>query len=158
MVGSQGGEFIFELAPKVVPDQEVSVDDLKQTIAKLKQENQSLKLQLAKMSVQANTVEQKSTLITGISYTQRKSKADIIHRKALALYKNKQYKKALIELELALNYLPNSANVVNDYGFILFRDGQYQKAQSWLEKTIELDARRTSVSYTHLTLPTIYSV
>lgn len=145
MVGSQGGEFIFELAPKVVPDQEVSVDDLKQTIAKLKQENQSLKLQLAKMSVQANTVEQKSTLITGISYTQRKSKADIIHRKALALYKNKQYKKALIELELALNYLPNSANVVNDYGFILFRDGQYQKAQSWLEKTIELDARRTSV-------------
>jgi peptidoglycan/xylan/chitin deacetylase (PgdA/CDA1 family) len=145
MVGSQGGEFLFELAPRPLIDKELSISDLKQTIANLKRENQALKLKVANTSAQPISAEPKSTLITGISYKQRKSTADLIHRKALTLYKNKKYKAALVALEKALNYLPSSANIVNDYGFILFKDGQYQKAQSWLEKTIELDAKRTSV-------------
>lgn len=145
MVGSQGGEFLFELAPKPTVEKELNINELNQIIANLKRENQALKLKLAKSTPEQISSQPNKTLITGISYKKRKSKADLIHRKALVLYKNKQYKEALIELELALNYLPNSANVVNDYGFILFRDGQYQKAQAWLEKTIELDANRTSV-------------
>lgn len=145
MVGSQGGEFLFELAPKKLSIKEPSLHDLKQTIVSLKRENQALKLRLASTSEQPSSSAVKSSLITGISYKQRKSKADLIHRKALKLYKNKKYKQALTALEQALNYLPNSANVVNDYGFILFKDGQYEKAQPWLEKTIELDAQRASV-------------
>jgi len=145
MVGSQGGEFLFELSPRVESVKALSIDELKQAIANLKRENQALKLQLTKTTDQPNSLTRQSNLITGISYKQRKSQADVIHRKALKLYKNNQYKQALVELEQALNYLPNSANVVNDYGFILFRDGQYAKAQPWLEKTIELDAKRASV-------------
>jgi|GEM_PF-3575950 len=144
MIGSQGGDFLFELFPKKTANTEPTINDLKQTIAKLKRENQALIFKLANPSEEPNSVERKNTLIAGISYKQRKSKADLIHRKALDLYKNKQYKEALNALKVALNYLPNSANIVNDYGFILFKDGQYKKAQPWLEKTMELDAKRTS--------------
>lgn len=145
MVGSQGGEFLFELSPNKIANKEPSVTELQQVIVRLKRENQALKLKLTANEHQEKLLSPKSTLITGLTYAQRKSSADKIHRKALTLYKQKRYKQALSTLKEALNYLPNSANIVNDYGFILYQDGQYKKAQPWLEKTMELDARRTSV-------------
>ncbi|MDN3649294.1 polysaccharide deacetylase family protein [Reinekea marina] len=149
LVGSEGGEFLFELAPVNISDASLSEEErLKAEILKLEKENIILKRQIAELSntqIAHNLVRGSLEDISQLSLTQRKLKANEHHGKGLKFYTEKDYKNALSELHTALMYNPSNPGITNDYGFVLFRDKQYKQALFWLEKTIELDAKRIPV-------------
>lgn len=148
LVGSQGGEFLFELAPVNLSDASLSeAERLRAQLLELQKENAALKQQLAELT-NAQAVQSEEALketVSQLTLTERKLKANEYHAKGLERYREQDYKNALAALKTALAYNPTNPGLVNDYGFILYRDGQYEQALFWLEKTIELDADRIPV-------------
>lgn len=149
LVGSEGGEFIFEL--EVIAGEEASEEErLRNRIATLEKENVALKQQVAQLSLGGSSA---SPLVasrgqvntTELTYAKRVLKANNLHAQGLKAYKQKNYPEALSLVHQALQFNPASASIVNDYGFILYRDGQFETALHWLEKSIELDPERRPV-------------
>ncbi|MBU2862988.1 polysaccharide deacetylase family protein [Reinekea forsetii] len=149
LVGSEGGEFLFELAPVNISDDTLSEEErLKAEILKLEKENISLKQKIAELSnssVTHNFVRGNVEGLNQLSVVQRKLKANEYHGVGLSAYRDKDYPAALSALHTALIYNPSNPGITNDYGFVLFKDEQYKQALFWLEKTIELDAKRIPV-------------
>ncbi len=149
LVGSEGGEFLFELAPVNLSDAALSeTDRLKAEVLKLEKENAVLKQTIAQLTNKqlAHNVERGiADEITTLSVSKRKLKANEYHAEGLKLYQAQDYKKALEALHKAMLYNPSNPGITNDYGFVLFKDKQYAEALFWLEKTIELDAKRIPV-------------
>lgn len=148
MVGSEGGEFLFELAPVNISDASLSEEErLKARILELQKENAALKHQLAQLTDAQATSDQQAleNVISQLSLTERKLKANEYHAQGLKYYREQAYDAALDAIKTALAYNPSNPGIVNDYGFILYRNGQLEESLYWLEKTIELDADRVPV-------------
>jgi len=148
LVGNEGGEFLFELAPVNLSDASLSEEErLRAQLLELQKENATLKQKLAELT-DAQTTQAQQALedtVSQLSLTERKLKANEFHAQGLKHYRDQDYKSALSALKTALAFNPTNPGLVNDYGFILYRDGQYEEALYWLEKTIELDADRIPI-------------
>ncbi len=147
LVGSEGGDFIFELSSDDTENDFLTEEQkLRNALAELQKDNAALKQQLALSQTGGNTkIAQRGSDLSSMSPSQRKNKANELHRKGLDLYKENDFEQALQTMRLAINYNPSNVGVVNDYGYVLYRDKQFEKALSWLEKTIEMDAERVPV-------------
>lgn len=150
LVGSEGGDFIFELAPLPIKEggEMSELQRVKNALVSAQKENAVLKQQLAAMLSNASpeiAVRGSHEVVNTLSPAVRKKMANQLHEEGLALYKNKNYKDALAKISQALAYDPSNVTIVNNYGFILYKDQQYKNALAWLEKTIEMDADRMPV-------------
>ena len=160
LLGSEGGEFVFELK---APEEDISstptsdlvpiekYTKLEREIQQLTEKNNALQLLVASLQSQTNNSMpvNRSQLSSGrfnhISPKERKKKSLQHHKDGLDQYRNKQYDAALVNLKTAVELNPTDPSIVNNYGFVLFKAGQYQESLTWLEKTIELEPKRTVV-------------
>ena len=78
--------------------------------------------------------------------------------KGLALYKQGKYDEAIQSYDKAIEIDPQDTDAWINKGLALYYQGKYDEAIQSYDKAIEIDPQYAPVSYTHLTLPTIYSV
>lgn len=146
LLGSQGGDFIFELATKVPVDTELSeIEKLRQDLAAVKQQNVALRQQLddATRGYTAQNTRGDQPLL--LAPKERKAKALRLHNAGMEYYKKGDYSSSLTEIRKAMAFNPSNPTIVNNYGFILYKSEKYEESLKWLEKTIELDPKRTVV-------------
>lgn len=163
LLGSAGGEFIFELKPKIKPATEKTdakpsgkhakaLQALQQELAKIREHNNILQLELASLrsqtantAVRSRTGNMNSSQYNHLPPKERKSLSLKHHKTGLALYKKKQFKQSLEKLKLAVELNPTNSSIVNNYGFVLYKAEKFEESLIWLEKTIELEPKRTVV-------------
>jgi peptidoglycan/xylan/chitin deacetylase (PgdA/CDA1 family)/uncharacterized caspase-like protein len=152
MVGSEGGEFLFELQPEALTTATPPVDkrtaQLNSELDTLQKEISSKQTELLKLqqSVQAETI--KLALLRGSKTSapavpvRGTPKAYDLDRQARDLFREKKYDEALEKSQEAVGLKPNDPILLNNLGFLYYAAGRYTDALPYLEKTLQLDPKR----------------
>jgi peptidoglycan/xylan/chitin deacetylase (PgdA/CDA1 family)/uncharacterized caspase-like protein len=147
MVGSEGGEFLFELQPEALTNAPAPVDGKS---AKLNGELETLQKEVAakqaellklQQSVQAETVKL-AQLRGSAPAAVPAPRAYDLDRQARDLFRAKKYEEAVAKSQQAVAQKPNDPILLNNLGFLYYWTGQYDKALPYLEKTLQLDPKR----------------
>jgi len=154
MVGSEGGEFLFELQPEALTTAAPAVDNRTaqlngqlETLQKEVSAKQAELLQL-QQSVQAETVKLAQLRGAGKPAPASRgpapagSKAYELDRQARDLFRAKKYDEALQLSQKAIALKPNDPILNNNLGFLYYSAGKYNEALPYLEKTLQLDPKR----------------
>jgi peptidoglycan/xylan/chitin deacetylase (PgdA/CDA1 family)/uncharacterized caspase-like protein/regulator of sirC expression with transglutaminase-like and TPR domain len=160
LVGSEGGEFVFELHPETEAlsqlsaqlDQEAiqlnaRLDQIRKDIAAKTARNAELKRQIAA----AQSQPPPPALPSGpalVAPRVKDSAAAHLNR-GDALFKEKRYQEALDEFLAAAKLDPKNALAANNAGFIYSRLQRSEESIQWTKKAIEIDPKR-SVAYQNL--------
>jgi peptidoglycan/xylan/chitin deacetylase (PgdA/CDA1 family)/tetratricopeptide (TPR) repeat protein len=153
MVGSEGGEFIFELQPEALTTATPPLDNrtaqLNSELDTLQKEISSKQSELLKLqqSVQAETVKLallrgSNTPVPTAPAVRGAPKAYDLDRQARDLFRAKKYDDALQKSQQAVGLKPNDPILLNNLGFLYYAAGRYSDALPYLEKTLQLDPKR----------------
>jgi len=154
MVGSEGGEFIFELQPEALTTATPPIDkktaELNGELETLQKEVAAKQAELLKLqqSVQAETV--KLAQLRGgapampVSVTRAAATRGPydLDRQARDLFRAHKLDEALQKSQQAVTQKPNDPILLNNLGFLYYAAGKYQEALPYLEKTLQLDPKR----------------
>lgn len=156
LVGSEGGDFIFELKHESefldanstqLGDDAIRVNSelerlRAENLAKT-QENEKLRAQLA--AIQTESAHAKPALSRSPAAPGRQS-AFALNDDGMRLYKERKYEEALEKFKAAAGMDAKSALFANNAGFVLYKLERFEEAAQWFEKAIELDPNR-AVAY-----------
>ena len=155
LVGSEGGEFVFELQPEALTARSPQLDSqgmqLNAQLEKLQSEIAAKQAELLKLqqSIQAETTKLAQVTRSGgappppvTAPSKAKAKANELHRQGLQLYREKKYDEAIAKLEAGVQLKPDDPVLVNNLGYLYYVVGRYDDAVTYLEKTLTLDPKR----------------
>jgi peptidoglycan/xylan/chitin deacetylase (PgdA/CDA1 family)/uncharacterized caspase-like protein len=152
MVGSEGGEFIFELQPEALTTATPPIDrktaQLNGELETLQKEVAAKQAELLKLqqSVQAESVKLAQLRGAGkpLPVTTRSAtpKAYDLDRQARDLFRAKKYDEAVANSQQAIAQKPNDPILLNNLGFLYYAMGKYDEALPYLEKTLQIDPKR----------------
>jgi len=158
MVGSAGGDYVFELkggagflseATENAGEQEVALnrklDTLQQEIEEKRARNLKLQKELAnvKAMLEANAASQARN-----SHYNRARSVEL-NETGLKQYRSKDLDAALKSFLEAARVDPSYSEATNNVGFVYFQLKRYRESVDWLEKTTLLDPKR-AVSWLNL--------
>ena len=150
MVGSEGGEFIFELKPQALTAMTPQLDSkersLNDQLASLEHQVAAKQAELLKLQ---QSIQAESTRLVQLGHGEpaaspkpRQARAYDLDRMALQFYREKKYDEALKALQQAVELKPQDATIMNNLGFLYYKLGRFEEARSTLEKTLTLDPNR----------------
>ncbi len=167
LVGSEGGEFLFELQPEPITSTTEQLNghglELNQRLASLEKQIAARQDELLRLqqSIQAETAKlaqmahgQTPAPAGGAAVTQaavttvrppaksKGARAYDLDRAGLELYREKQYAAAEEKFRAAVDLKPGDAVLMNNLGYIYYVMGRYDDALPWLEKTLAADPKR----------------
>jgi tetratricopeptide (TPR) repeat protein len=148
LVGSEGGDFIFDLkhdSEFLSANSNQLSDDairLNTELERLRSQNEDLRQQLA--AVQAQQAKQASRVGAPATET-----ALMLNDEGMRLYKEKNYAEAAAKFIGATQLDPTSALAANNAGFAFYKQEKYDEAIQWLNRAIEIDPRR-AIAYMNL--------
>ncbi len=154
MVGSEGGEFIFELQPQPLSAEgkpnpraaELSeqLSSIQKQIAAKQEEllklQQSIQAQSQKLA-QGGTRSSSEAAVPAAPVSAPVRAYDL-ERQGLALLREKKNEEALKKFQAAVQLKPGDALLLNNLGYMYFAIGRYDEALSYLQKTLAIDPRR----------------
>jgi tetratricopeptide (TPR) repeat protein len=159
--GSEGGEFVFELAA----DAEFLNPETKQLDTRAVALNRTITARMEGLKRDANrnpsagkaaplqvTVQAldggTTRLVTGkaVPLSSRKA-AQRAAEQGLRLYRETRYAEAEIEFTKALKLRPDFALAANNLGFVFYKLNKYAEAARWFENTIRMDPSRAIAYY-----------
>jgi peptidoglycan/xylan/chitin deacetylase (PgdA/CDA1 family)/tetratricopeptide (TPR) repeat protein len=157
LVGSGGGDFIFELkheteflnsaSPQLGEDAirtNAQLEGLHAEILEKTKQNEELKRQLAA----AQAMLQKQQKQPAAAPTAANS-APSLNDEGVRLYKEKKYDEAAAKFLQAAKLDPKKPLFANNAGYAMFRAGKYAESALWLEQAIALDPNR-AIAYINL--------
>jgi tetratricopeptide (TPR) repeat protein len=159
MVGSEGGEFVFELQPELLtarsPQMDSQAMQLDNQLSALRGEIAARQDELLKLqqSIQAETARLALVTRSGgtpppspaASPPKGKTKASQAHnldKQGLQLYREKKYDEALEKFQGAVALKPDDPALLNNLGFIYYVLGRYDEAVTHLQRTLDIDPKR----------------
>ena len=151
LVGSEGGEFLFELQPEpltsMTKQQDGKAMQLNQTLASLEKEieakqKQLLQLQASIQSESAKLSKTQGVPVAGQPAKSTPGKAYALDRSGLQHYRAKQYAEAERDFKAAVSLKPADAVLLNNLGFLYYTIGRYDDALTYLTKTLAADPDR----------------
>jgi peptidoglycan/xylan/chitin deacetylase (PgdA/CDA1 family)/TolA-binding protein len=159
LVGSEGGEFLFELQPEPLTSMTKQLDGhglqlteqlsaLQKEIAAKQEEllrlQQSIQAQSAKLGQMtrsgASTAQASAVTVAGAS--SKSARAYDLDRQGLQYYRQKQYELAEQKFRAAVQLKPQDPVLLNNLGFIYYVMGRNDEAVTYLEKTLVADPHR----------------
>ena len=157
LVGSEGGEFLFELQPQSLTSQSPQLEGqamkLTEQLSTLQKaiaakQDELLKLQ---QSIQSETV--KLAAVTRSDAKPKPVRAYDLDRQGQQLYREKKYDLALQKFQAAVALKPNDPVLINNLGYIYYAMDRYDESLTWLQKTLAIDPKRKEA---HLNLGDLY--
>jgi len=150
LMGSEGGEFIFELKPQALSSSTEQLDaqslKLSAKLDTLEKEIGSKQAELLKLqqSIQAETTKlaQMGKSTATRSAAASKPKAYELDRQGQQLYREKKYTEAEQRFKAAVEMKPNDPVLLNNLGFLYYAMGRYSDAVTYLQKTLAIDPKR----------------
>jgi len=155
MVGSEGGEFLFELQPEALTTATPQVDNktaqLNGELETLQKEISAKQAELLKLqqSVQAETVKLAQLRGTAAAApvpvanpNRGGARPYDLDRQARDLFRSKKYDEAVQKSQQAVALKPNDPILLNNLGFLYYAAGRYDEALPYLEKTLQIDPKR----------------
>ncbi len=159
LVGSEGGEFLFELQPEPLTSATKQLDgqalalneqlsSLQKEIAAKQEEllrlQQSIQAQAAKLAqaTRGRETEPAPSVATVVPGKSKAVRAYDLDRQGLQLYRQKAYDQAEEKFRAAVQLKPNDPVLLNNLGFIYYVLGRDDEALNYLEKTLALDPHR----------------
>jgi peptidoglycan/xylan/chitin deacetylase (PgdA/CDA1 family)/uncharacterized caspase-like protein len=154
LVGSEGGEFLFELQPQALSSATADVDKrsvkLNEELSILQKEIASKQAELLKLqqSVEAETVKLSQVrgaaapAVTRGVPKPKSAQAYDLDRQARELYREKKYDQAVEKSKQALDLKPGDPVLLNNLGFLYYSMGRYDDALTYLERTLQADPKR----------------
>jgi peptidoglycan/xylan/chitin deacetylase (PgdA/CDA1 family)/tetratricopeptide (TPR) repeat protein len=145
LVGSEGGEFIFELKPQALSSSTEQLDaqslKLSAKLDGLEKEIGAKQAELLKLqqSIQAETAKLEQM---GKAAAPARPKAYDLDRQGQQLYREKKYAEAEQKFKAALELKPNDPVLLNNLGFLYYAMGRYDDALTYLRKTLAIDPKR----------------
>jgi peptidoglycan/xylan/chitin deacetylase (PgdA/CDA1 family)/tetratricopeptide (TPR) repeat protein len=157
LVGSEGGEFVFELQPELLTSHSTQLDSkamqLNEQLTGLEKEIAAKQAELLKLqqSIQAESNKLAQVTRSGgapaapaIAPPAKKPPTPgyLLDSQGLELYREKKYDEALQKFQAAVALRPDDPVILNNLGFLYYVTGRYDEAVQNLEKTLALDPRR----------------
>ncbi len=148
LVGSEGGEFVFELQPELLTARSKQEDpkamELNQQLSGLEKEIAAKQAELLKLqqSIQAESAKVAQPAKSAAPPVNQPSPAYELDRQGLELYRQKKYDEALKKFQAAAALRPGDPVIVNNLGFLYYTVGRFDDAVSNLRKTLTLDPKR----------------
>lgn len=154
LVGSEGGEFLFELQPQALtattPQLDSKASQLTEQLSTLEKAIAAKQEELLKLqqSIQAETTKLASVRGAASPPPVTKSpatkglRAYDLDRQGQQLYREKKYPEALEKFTAAVQMKPRDPVLLNNLGFIYYAIGRYDDAVATLQKTLDLDPKR----------------
>jgi peptidoglycan/xylan/chitin deacetylase (PgdA/CDA1 family)/uncharacterized caspase-like protein len=157
MVGSEGGEFVFELQPEMLTSRSPQMDSqamhLNKQLNTLQEEITAKQAELLKLqqSIQAETTKLAQVTRSGAAQlvpaappkTRTKAnQAYDLDKQGLQLYREKKYQEALEKFQAAVELKPNDPVLLNNLAFLYYAMGKYPEAVANLQKTLQIDPKR----------------
>jgi tetratricopeptide (TPR) repeat protein len=162
MVGSEGGEFVFELQPELLTARSPQMDSqamqhdkqlssLRDEIAakqdellKLQQSIQAETARLAQVTRSAGVPPPSSAARPPKGKT-KANQANDLDKQGLQLYREKKYDEALEKFQAAVALKPGDPVLLNNLSYTCYLLGRYDDAVTNLLKTLEIDPQRKEV-------------
>jgi peptidoglycan/xylan/chitin deacetylase (PgdA/CDA1 family)/tetratricopeptide (TPR) repeat protein len=147
MMGSEGGEFIFELQPQPLsaPSGNPRSVQLTEQLAGLQKQIAAKQEELLKLqqSIQAQSKNvAQVTRSPGPAPVSPLPRAYEQERQGMQFYREKKYDEALKKFQAAVDLKPGDAVLLNNLGYLYYVMGRYDDAVPYLLKTIAIDPRR----------------
>jgi Tfp pilus assembly protein PilF len=144
MVGSEGGEFIFELKPQALtaltPQLEGREKALNEKLSELEKQIAAKQDELLKLQASISALNGRGAAVA--APVPKQARAYDLDRTALRLYREKKYDEALAALQQAVQLKPQDATIMNNLGFLYYKLGRFEEARATLEKTLTIDPNR----------------
>jgi peptidoglycan/xylan/chitin deacetylase (PgdA/CDA1 family)/uncharacterized caspase-like protein len=149
LVGSEGGDFVFELKHETEFLSEVSTQ-LDQDAIKMNSELEKVRAEIAQKRARNEALEKelssaRSQLAEpkgGEPAKPEPPKWTEHNDKGTALFREQKYDQALKEFLEAARLGPDSALAANNVGFAYYKLGRNDESVSWFQKTLKLDPSR----------------
>ncbi|HWC97749.1 MAG TPA: polysaccharide deacetylase family protein [Candidatus Sulfopaludibacter sp.] len=151
LVGSEGGEFLFELQPEALTSLTRQMDGqgvhLNDQLSHLQSEIAAKQAELLKIQQSIQSESARLTLITRSAPPPARTKTKAqqaydLDRQGQLLYREKKYDEALQKFKGAVELQPNDAVLLNNLGFLYYVMGRYDDAVNYLQKTLTADPKR----------------
>lgn len=147
MVGSEGGEFIFELTPQPLTSLSTQLNapeiKLNSQLATLEKEIAAKQAELLKLQQSIQSLSQVAHAPPPVVAAKPKMESAYdLDRDARQLYSERKYDEALAKEQEAVGRKPNDAILLNNLGFLYYRKGDYERALDYLQKTVAADPKR----------------
>jgi peptidoglycan/xylan/chitin deacetylase (PgdA/CDA1 family)/uncharacterized caspase-like protein len=157
MVGSEGGEFVFELQPELLTSRSAQMDShaiqLNKELVTLQEQiaakqSELLRIQQSIQSESAKLAQVRgsgSAAVAPVLAAKPKTKAGQAYdldRQGLQFYREKQYDEALAKFQGAVALKPGDPVLMNNLSFIYYVMGRYDDAVANLQKTLQIDPKR----------------
>lgn len=156
LVGSEGGEFLFELQPEPLTSLSEELSGkalhLNQELASLEKQVASKQQELLRLqqSIQSESVklvalrrnEAPPAVPAAAQPRTKPARAFDLDRQGRQLYRDRKYDEALDKMQQAVALKPNDPVLLNNLGFLLYKTGRYDDALKYLEKTLSVDPNR----------------
>ena len=140
LVGSEGGEFLFELQPESLTSLSEQLHgkslELNQQLASLEQQVAVKQAELLKLQ---QSIQSESTKL---SQLRGRPGAYELDRQGRQLYRERKYGEALEKLKAAVALKPEDPVLLNNLGYLHYSMEQYADAVKLLEKTLAADPNR----------------
>jgi len=161
LVGSEGGEFIFELQPQQLSSQSKQLDAqslrLNEQLANLQQQIEAKRAELLRLqqSIQAETDRLARGQQPRAAAPPRSTavRAYDLDRQGQHFFREKKYDEAVRKMREAVDLRPGDALLLNNLGFVYYMMGRYDDSLTYLEKTLAIDPRR---EVAHLNIADLY--
>jgi len=155
LVGSKGGDFVFKVEKDAVERVNKKLTDetamIEAELKSLKNNAQAkvkrrLELQLALEQAKDGYTSQTTAQPDDQPPSEdRIRQARRYNASAMQYFKEKRYKDAKAELEVAIHLNPYNPTIINNYAYALDMLNENEAALKWYYRTVELDAKRISV-------------
>ena len=158
LVGSEGGEFVFELQPELLTSHSTQEDPkaiaLNSQLTGLEKEIAAKQAELLKLQ---QSIQAESSKLAQVTRSEGappspppaapiakkpRTPAYELDNQGLELYRQKKYDEALQKFQAAVALRPGDPVIMNNLGFMYYAMGRYDDAVANLQKTLTLDPKR----------------
>ncbi len=157
LVGSEGGEFVFELPveEEFLTDQSSQLDEeaiaLNSEIEKIQRQiqdklrrNEGLKTELAAVTAQLDALNVRGDSTEAVaSETPTGAKgARKLRSLGMSLFREKRYEEAIEAYRQSLEIQPNISHAANNLGYVYYANGDLDAAMEWYSRALEIEPDR----------------
>jgi peptidoglycan/xylan/chitin deacetylase (PgdA/CDA1 family)/uncharacterized caspase-like protein len=159
LVGSEGGEFVFELQPELLTSHSTQLDakamQLNEELTGLEKEIAAKQAELLKLQQSIQSESNKLAQVTRSGSApaappvtaappakKPPTPAYLLDSQGLELYREKKYGEALQKFQAAAALRPTDPVILNNLAFLYYTTGRYNEAAQDLQKTLALDPKR----------------
>jgi tetratricopeptide (TPR) repeat protein len=161
LVGSEGGEFVFELQPQPLSSASKQLDSkslqLNNQLANLEKQIAAKQEELLRLqqSIQAQSGKVAQVQVTRSAGAPRSTAAHAydLDRQGQQLYREQKYDEALKKMREAVEMKPGDALLLNNLGYVYYAAGRYDDSLVYLQKTLAVDPHRKEA---HLNIGDLY--